>query len=124
MWTADKQAVHTLYQQKALIDDSVVGVTMLHLELTQKNTATTISFQQAVDVLQQSDHILANNVISYLQNASNKTLALQTYTKNIDRTLAQADNALSSLQLDYDTASAENAQCASDKIAADNQFFQ
>lgn len=97
---------------------------MLHLELTQRNTATTISFQQAVDVLQQSDHILSNNIISYLQNASNKTLALQTYTKNIDRTLAQADSALSTLQLDYDTASAENAQCASDKIAADNQFFQ
>ena len=122
--TADKQAVHTVYQKKALIDDSVIGVTMLHLELTQKTTANTISFQQAVEVIQQADHILSNNVIAYLQNASNRTLALQTYTKNIDRTLVLADNALSALQLDYDLASAENVQCASEKIAADNQFFE
>lgn len=97
---------------------------MLHLELTQKNTATTISFNQAVDVLEKSDALLANNVVSYLQSASNKRLALETYIKNIDRTLADAQQARTTLQLDRDSASQDYQSCASSKSSADNQFFQ
>ncbi len=97
---------------------------MLHLELSQQSTATTISFAQAVDVLKKSDALLANNVISYLQNASNKKLALETYTRNLDKTLSDANQAVSSLQLDHDTAAQQFTQCSAAKTAADNQFFQ
>ena len=61
---------------------------MLHLELT-RGGATDISFVQAVGVLEKADAILANNVISYLQNASNKRAALATYTKKLDMTVSE-----------------------------------
>lgn len=124
MRTSQKQIAPTVYQRKSLVDDSVVGVTMLHLELTNNSAATSITFGQAADILQKGDSLLANNVIAYLQNASNKRLALETYTKNISKTVAQSDQTVSSLQLDYDNASTEYQQCSSDKQAADNQFFQ
>ena len=63
VWTSQKQITPTVYQKKSLIDDSVIGVTMLHLELTNSSAATNISFVQAVQVLERSDAILANNVI-------------------------------------------------------------
>lgn len=97
---------------------------MLHLELTQQSTASTISFKQAVDVLKKSDALLANNVIAYLQNANNKKLALETYTRNIDKTLSEADQAKGNLQLDHDNAAQEYQLCSSAKASADNQFFQ
>jgi len=62
---------------------------MLHLELTQTSAATNISFVQAVDVLEKSDAVLANNVVTYLQNASNKKAAYMTYTKNLDKTVSE-----------------------------------
>ncbi len=97
---------------------------MLHLELMHKSVAANVSFSQAADVLKKANTILANNVISYLQNANNKKLALDTYTKSISKTVAQGEQVLVSLQSEYDSALTEYQQCASDKAAADNQFFQ
>lgn len=97
---------------------------MLHLELMHKSVATNISFSQAAELLKKSNTILANNVISYLQNASNKKLALTTYIATINKTIAQGDQVLLSLQSDYDDALATYQQCSADKTAADNQFFQ
>lgn len=122
--TSQKQIAPAIYQQKSHVDNSVIGVTMLHLELSQPGSASTISFAQAVEVLKKSDALLANNVIAYLQNATNKKLALETYTRNIDKTLSEADQAKGSLQLDRDVASQDYQQCASAKSSADNQFFQ
>ena len=97
---------------------------MLHLELTQRSAATDISFVQAVDVLEKSDAILANNVISYLQNSSNKRSALETYTRNLDKTVTDGQQVLVNLQSDREIAAEDLQQCSSEKAAADNQFFQ
>lgn len=85
VWTSQKQVAPTVYQQKGLVDDSVIGVTMLHLELTERSVATNISFNQATELLSDAQAVLANNVVAYLQNASNKRLALQTYVKNVNK---------------------------------------
>lgn len=126
VWTSQKQknTPNIVYQQKSFVDNSVIGVTMLHLELTQGGGASTVSFQQAVSALQKADNILANNVVTYLQNASNKRVALQTYVRNIDKIIAESDQAMSSLALERESASQEYQTCASEKTAADNQFFQ
>lgn len=124
VWISQKQVAPTIYTQKSFVDDSVIGVTMLHLELTQRSTVSDISFVQATDVLEKSDAILANNVIAYLQNASNKRVALETYTKNLDKTVTEGQQILTNLQAERDVASQEYQECSSEKSAADNQFFQ
>ena len=124
MRTSQKHPGVNAYQPKSHIDNSVIGVTMLHLQLMNASTARDISFIQATDVLRQSDALLGNNVISYLQNASNRRLALTTYVRNLDKVAASASDTLSELQLQQSTFAEEYSQCSSDKSAADNQFFE
>lgn len=122
--TTQKQIAPTIYQQKWTIDDSVIGVTMLHIELTTRSVSTDISFNQAVNTIERADALLANNVIAYLQKASNKQLALRTYTKNIDKVAMEWNQLLADLATDRDIFAQDYQQCSSEKTSADNQFFQ
>lgn len=122
--TAQKQIAPTIYQQKGLVDDSVIGVTMLHIELTTKSVSTDISFNQAVETVSRADAILANDMIAYLQKAPNKQLALRTYTKNIDKVASEWAQVLGDLQDDRNILAQDYEQCSSEKTAADSQFFQ
>lgn len=112
------------YQAKSLIDNSVIGVTMLHLQLMNTSAARDVSFVQATESLRQSDALLSNNVIAYLQSAPNKRLALTTYVRNLDKAEAASEQSLNELQTQQSVFAEEYSQCSSDKAAADEQFFE
>ena len=123
-WTANNHPGVTNYQQKSLIDNSVIGVTMLHLQLMNSSAARDVSFVQAVDALRASDALLSNNVIAYLQSAKNKRLALTTYVRNLDKAEVQSEQSLSDMQVQQEVFAQEYSDCASAKDAADSQFFE
>jgi len=123
--TAEKNtAASDDYQKKSGVDGTAIGLVLMHLRLMGSGMIADASFDNAADILSQSSTLIGTNVITYLQQSSDKSAALQTYIKNLELLIAQSQSTSLDLQSEENLHVQQAAQCTSEKSVADSNFFQ